>query len=724
MRKRSAFLTFCFLTGTATAQTPTPPVAPIKPVTDTYFGTTVTDPYRYLENTDDTAVISWLHAQGAYARSVLDAMSGHAALLSDLSKFSASFDFVNGTRRGGNRLFYLEQTPGSDDQNLIVRNVDGKSRKLVDISAWRAAHPGKPYAINYFLPSPNGEKVAVGISEGGSENASVYVYDASTGKQIAGPLPRETFVGPTAWSSDSRNLFLNQLADLPSGAPESETYQNSRAFVWDLKSAPVALLGGKTYSNINVPAETFPFITTAKGSSFLVAGLVNGVENDLTLFTAPASDVAKGDHIKWSPLATRSDGVTNFAIAGNHIFLLSHKDAPTFKVLELNAGQPLSTAKTIIPVTKTRLIEGITASSDALYVQVRNGVYSELLRAPYGGGAVQALALPFKGSITEMNTDFSKMNADPNRGVVINISSWSHPQSIFAYDPESGQFRNLNLASAPDSFHSDQLVTHDLSAVAGDGTPVPLSLTLKKDHTGPGLVLLNAYGSYGMSLYPGFGPRTVFAMMHDVAFGVCHVRGGGELGEEWRLAGKDATKPNTWRDLIACGDYLVKQGYTTPDKLFIVGGSAGGITVGRAMEERPELFAGVIAEVPAANPVRFESTSTGVLNIPEFGTVKTEQGFRNLYAMDSYLHVENGKNYPPILITTGLNDPRVPSWSPAKFAARLQASGTKKPVLLRVEVEGGHGFGSTRSQEDELFADKLTFIFWQAGVPGRGPGNE
>lgn len=198
----------------------------------------------------------------------------------------------------------------------------------------------------------------------------------------------------------------------------------------------------------------------------------------------------------------------------------------------------------------------------------------------------------------------------------------------------------------------------------------------------------------------------------------CHVRGGGELGEAWRLAGKDANKPNSWRDLIACGDALVAGGYTTKDKLFIVGGSAGGITMGRALEERPDLFAGVIDEVPSANTVRQEFSPNGVPNIPEFGTVKTDTGFRNLLAMDSYLNVKDGTHYPAVLITTGLNDPRVASWEPAKFAARLRASGTTAPVLLRVDEEAGHGFGSTKTQNDALYADMLTFILWRARAAG------
>jgi prolyl oligopeptidase len=210
-------------------------------------------------------------------------------------------------------------------------------------------------------------------------------------------------------------------------------------------------------------------------------------------------------------------------------------------------------------------------------------------------------------------------------------------------------------------------------------------------------------------------------MNEGIAYGVCHVRGGGELGEAWRLAGKDANKHNTWEDEIACGEDLIRRGITAKDKLFIMGGSAGGITMGRAMTERPDLFAGVIDVVPAANTIRSEFSPNGPPNIPEFGTITNEQGFKNLYEMDSIQHVKRGVTYPPIIISTGLNDPRVSSWEPAKFAAALQASGTSNPVLLRIDEQAGHGIGSTRSQTDALAADWIALVKWRAKVPGWRP---
>jgi prolyl oligopeptidase len=238
---------------------------------------------------------------------------------------------------------------------------------------------------------------------------------------------------------------------------------------------------------------------------------------------------------------------------------------------------------------------------------------------------------------------------------------------------------------------------------------------------GPQITLIQAYGSYGISELADFSPRAVSFLEAGGTVATCHVRGGGELGEAWRLGGKDQNKPNTWRDLIACAEDLIARHVATKATLFITGGSAGGITMGRAMTERPDLFAGVLDSVPSANTLRAEFSPNGPPNIPEFGTVKTEQGFKNLYEMDSIQHVKKGVHYPAVLIATGLNDPRVSPWEPAKLAAALQASGTVNPVLLRIDEQAGHGIGSTKSQNDQLYADMYAFVFWRAGKPGWRP---
>jgi prolyl oligopeptidase len=687
------------------AQVARPPVPPAKPVTETLFGQKVTDRYRYFEQ-QGPAVTDWMKAEGRYTRSVLDALPRHDEILAKLSAMTGSMDVVTSITRSGGRTFYEQRSAGSDNYDLMVRDPDGRVRKIVDVAAIRAANGGDPFAINYFTPSNDGTRVAVGISEGGSEDASLWVYDAATGARIAGPVPNAQF-GIVNWQPDDRGLFVNLLTPLKPGAPETDKYKFAKDYLWDFKSPPVPVLGTGISPAVPFKPEEFPAIVTVPGAPIALALNVNGVQNEIAVWTAPVAEAGRPD-TPWKALVARDDDVTNIAVAGSRIFLMSHKDAPTFKVLALNAGEPISAAREVIAARPDRLIEGIAAAADGLYVRARRGVYSQLIRIPLDGGPEQIVELPFKGSIDELS-------ADPRYpGVNLILDSWAVPPKVVAYDPAKG-FSDLGLGKAPVGFDPSLYEALDLKAKAADGVEVPLSFVTARDAKHPRPVMLMAYGSYGISEFPAFGTRPMVTLPNGIDYAVCHVRGGGELGEAWRLGGKDANKPNTWRDLIACGEQLIAAGYTTRDQLFIIGGSAGGITMGRAMEERPDLFAGVFDMVPAANTIRSEFSPNGPPNIPEFGTIKDEKGFRNLLAMDSVQHVKPGVKYPPIMITTGLNDPRVSSWEPAKLAASLRAAGDPNPVLLRIDEKAGHGIGSTKTQTDQLYADVATFILWQSG---------
>lgn len=253
-----------------------------------------------------------------------------------------------------------------------------------------------------------------------------------------------------------------------------------------------------------------------------------------------------------------------------------------------------------------------------------------------------------------------------------------------------------------------------------DGVAVPLSLIYKKDllKNGSNPVLLYSYGAYGRSMTPFFSPSMLLWTWKGGILAVPHVRGGGELGDKWHTSGMKTTKANTWKDAISAAEFLVKNGYTSPGNIAINGASAGGILVGRAITERPDLFAAAIPQVGAMNPLRAETTANGPVNVPEFGTVKIPDECRALIAMDPYLNLRDGVNYPAALITAGINDPRVIAWQPAKFAARMQAAtASSKPVLLFTDFEAGHGMGNSKTKNFEALADVLSFGLWQTGHP-------
>ena len=703
------------LTGSALAQDRvapaawpvTPPPATVRPVTEVLHGTTLVDPYRYMETPGDAETLAWIKTQGGFTRSVLDAIPARAAYAKRLSDLSGAFGPVFDYREAGGRAFYTERPAGGDVFDLMVREADGRARKLVDVAGLNA-RVGKPHAINYFEASPDGRLVAVGISAGGSENADLTVIDVATGRTVAGPIAYARGASP---SFGPGGVLAFSLSQVPApGAPKTATFLNRRSVLWDLKNAPVDVLGAPiAASPVKLRPDEAPWIAFDKASRFASLLVSEGVRNEADFYLGDAAAAAQGKAT--CRVAERNaDQVTSGAIVGDRVYLLTHKDAPTFKLVRLDAASgTAATATTVLPPRPGHVYELLAGARDAAYVGGLRGVYGTLTRVPHDGGASEEITLPIKGVIGSLWADSTR------DGLVITLAGWTVPLTSYRYDPATRKFTQLYSGARP-PVDPARYAVHDLRATAKDGVQVPFSVIAPAGARRPRPMLISAYGSYGISQLPAFSVWRLAMIDAGAVAATCHVRGGGELGEAWRLGGKDANKPNTWRDLIACAEHAIAQGWTTKEQLVITGGSAGGITVGRAMIERPDLFAGVVSGVPMASAIRAEFQQNGPVNIVEFGTIKDPQGFRNLLAMDAYFTLEPGKAYPPVMFTTGLNDPRVDSWQPAKAAARMQALNGPNPVLLRVEGEGGHGIGATRSQGDELQADIAAFTFWRAGL--------
>jgi prolyl oligopeptidase len=316
------------------------------------------------------------------------------------------------------------------------------------------------------------------------------------------------------------------------------------------------------------------------------------------------------------------------------------------------------------------------------------------------------------------------MHASPEvDGAIVSNGGWRRAREILRVDA-AGKVTNTGLQPLGPFDAPTDLVTTEVFVKSHDGAMVPLSIIhkrgIKLDGGNP--TLLYGYGSYGITEEPNFSAPRLALLERGGVYAVANVRGSGVYGEEWYKAGYKMSKPNTWKDLIACAEYLIANRYASPAKLGILGGSAGGILVGRAMTDRPDLFAAVIPAVGVLDAVRAETTANGVPNIPEFGTVTKEDEFRGLLAMSSYHHVKNDTAYPAVLLLHGVTDPRVNVWHSTKMAARLLAATTSgRPVLVDLDYEAGHGIGSTKLQRQRQTADIYAFLLWQTGVPDFQP---
>ncbi len=373
----------------------------------------------------------------------------------------------------------------------------------------------------------------------------------------------------------------------------------------------------------------------------------------------------------------------------------------------------MTKAKTVIPEGEA-VIDYVAASSRALYAGLIDGGFERILRVDFDKkDHIEGLKLPDNAS------GYLTAASPGIEGVLIRTNSWTKGSVIYAFNPDDHSYRETDLLPKGKFDDLDGFESVEVKVKSYDGVMVPLSIIYKTgiELNGKNPALINGYGAYGIIKYVYFSPLRIAWLERGGVLAIAHVRGGGEYGKAWHLAGQKTTKPNTWKDFIACAEYLIEKGYTSHDFIAGQGGSAGGITIGRAITERPDLFKAAIINVGDLDAIRAETTTNGVPNIPEFGTVKKEDEFKGLLAMSSYHHVQDGVKYPAVLLTVGMNDPRVDPWNSAKMAARLQAAtASDNPILLRVEYSAGHGIGSTRMQHLEQLADEWAFLLWQFGI--------
>jgi prolyl oligopeptidase len=461
------------------------------------------------------------------------------------------------------------------------------------------------------------------------------------------------------------------------------------------------------------PAQDSPYVTPIYGTRWAAGYVYHGTDRELSLYIAPLADAVAGK-AQWRRLLSQADAVTAAEFAGERLFALTHKDAARFRLLEGSVERGVQGARELI-AQGSGVLTGMARAADALYVTRRDGAVTRVLRLPLPAAApVQTLKLPGEGSATFGGVDFRLP------GALLTLQSWTRGAQI--YLAEGARVTNTRLQPAGKFDALDGYVSTEVLVASHDGARVPLSIVHKKglklDGSNP--TLLWGYASYGYTEEPWFSAWRLAWLERGGVFAVANPRGSGAFGQEWYKGGFQQTKPNTWKDFIATAEYLVAQKYTRPARLGIWGGSAGGILIGRAMTERPDLFAAAIPAVGALDMVRAEFESTGPANIPEFGTHKTEPGFRALLAMSTYHQIKDGVRYPAVLLTHGVNDPRVEVWQSTKTAARLQAVAAavpdSRPVLLRLDWQAGHGVGDTKAQRQAERADVLAFLLWQFGM--------
>jgi prolyl oligopeptidase len=704
------------------------PVAAVKPVTDTYFGTKVVDNYRWMEDLTSPELKTWWHAQAAYTKDYLSKLPDRDALIKRIGELDNASTRVGGVEQSGSRFFYMKLTPADQTPKLYTRDgLAGAERLLADpqtlgeetsklIGTKRAAPSdrgeAKRYTISDFYASDDGKLVAVEVAAGGSEEGVVRILDAATGKTLPDWIDR-VWGSSVSWDESDKFFYYTRLQKLGPGMTPNDKELDEAAYIHQLgansdKDAPV--FGRKFTPGIKMVPTDSCYVGVVPGSPYALGIVAHGVRNEATMAISPVDALVAGKPV-WTKIIDVDDDVTDCAIFGHDIWLMCHKDASKFKILHMSLDHP-DIAKADVTIAPSDLVlKGLSAAKDGLYVQATQGGISHVLRVPYGENAPKELPLPFAGSVEGFSC------SPLNDGAYLRLAGWTEAPQWYAYDPTANTLANTNLEPLnPTNFSG--ITSVEVTAPGADGTPIPLSIIYPKDMKldGSHPCLMEGYGSYGISIDPNFDATRLALLEKGIVIAWAHVRGGGENGEDWHNAGKMATKENTISDFTACAQYLIDKGYTSKGKLALRGTSAGGITIGGALTQKPDLFALAIVNVGEVNALRSEAGPNGAVNTPEFGSVKDEDGFKSLQAMDAYQHVKDGTAYPTVLLITGANDPRVDPWQLFKLTARLQAAtSSKNPILLRVDADAGHGIGSTKTQRDMITADQAALLLEIAG---------
>lgn len=681
------------------------PATPTGSVVDSVHGWPIEDPYRWLEDLSDPAVASWARAQSDYTRSffgldVLDSPS-NASPAKEIAIEASQYRRMP----GGNSVFLARMADDPVDA-IYVRSADGA---VVRAFAPTPTADGKVRTIAFFEPAPDGQHVALALGESGSENNALYVLNLQTGQLVDGPIPGVRFRA-ISWWPDSRRFVYPRLRDTDTGQNPLTLYARQHVYAHvigtDWRSDPI-VFGREMGSSADIPEHDFPVVDIDAASGLAFGRHSAGVAQEFGLYVAPLETLGESE-VPWRRLFGADAGYGTPRTKGSAPFVVAHGNIYLTHLPGRGAVHSISLAKLQQPVVQfsdaRTVVLGLVPAADGLYLQVQDGMRQQLLRLVPGEGRPTIVQLPFDGQFDLVQGD------ERIEGALLRDRRWTTRSRYWIV--ENGVVLDAQIVPMqPDDI---ELVAEEVEVPSVDGTSVPLSIVYPRgwSRTQPKPFLLTGYAAYGINMRPVFNDSLLSIYRDGIGYAVCHARGGGELGDAWHRAAMKATKHLSWEDFIACAEWLVAHGYTRADRLVAEGASAGGMLVGRAMTERPDLFAGVHLVFGGLNPMRAERHANGAPNVAEFGSIDDPDEARWIYDMDTYHHVKRGVAYPAVLLTHGWNDARSPFWMSAKTAARLQAVSTSgKPVLMNIDFRGGHQITSgTQSSVLETKAVIRTFF--------------
>jgi prolyl oligopeptidase len=692
----------------AAAETLPAPQTPRQPVVDQYQGVKVTDDYRWLEDSGSPAVERWSDAQNARTRQYLDTLPDRAEISSRVASLirSNSTSYAVVVKRGGSLFAYKTDPKLQQPMIVTLASADdlGSERVIVDPNALDAKGGTE---IDWFVVSLDGGRIAVSLSKGGSEAGDLHIYDVASAREIGEVIPgvqKGTAGGSAAFTPDGLGLWYTRYPRGSERPPQDAGFYQQAWF---------HRIGTRTEDDTYELGRDLPKIAeivleTKEDGKWAVAEVKNGDGGEEAFYLRPTSPGSA-----WVQVSGFSDKIVRFAFGKDDaIYLMSRMGAPKGKLLRL-ALDGLPSLKSAVEVVKESdgSIEGFLPTASRLYVNELLGGPSQVRVFDLAGKRLGDLPLAPISSVDGMVAAGGD-DILVEDGSYLELPAWLH------FSAGSGTSRKTALVRTSLADYSDTEVVREY-AQSRDGTRVPLDILRRKSTRldGANPTILYGYGGYGLSMTPEFSTSRRVWLDQGGVYVLAILRGGGEFGDEWHLAGNLKSKQNVFDDFYACAVWLVEHKYTTSARLAIFGESNGGLLMGAALTQHPEYYRAVVSRVGIYDSLRAELTTNGAFNVTEYGTVTDPGQFKALYAYSPYHHVVDGVKYPSILLTTGANDPRVDPWHSRKFCARLQAANASgNPILLRTSQSAGHGMGDSL---DELIAERTdiyAFLIHELGV--------
>jgi prolyl oligopeptidase len=676
------------------------PPAKVDSVVDIIHGVQVADPYRWLEDAENPQVKEWVEKENQFTRSILDKLPGREQIHQRLETL---LDIgVLGTPVPRKGFYFYTKREGKENQPILYvrEGLHGQDRKLVDPNL--LAKDGT-IALDWWYPSRNGKLIAYGLSKSGDEQSTLRIKDVPSARDLPDVIDR-TRACSLAWRPDSKGFYYTRYPTAGS-VPKGEENYHRHVFHHELGSDPakdVEVFGAGR------PSEDWPNVLLSPNGRWLVVIEEQGWAKSEIFFKDLQMESA------FVPLIKKVEAIFQVIPRDDRLYIFTNEKAPHYRVFKVDPEKPArNNWVELIPEDKD-VLQGIVPVGDTIAAEYMHQASSRLRLFDRDGKPVKEVKLPTLGSLSGVSGEWD------GHELLFGFQSFTAPVSIYHLDlAEVAEVDPTLWQQVKTDIDFSVFDVEQVKYPSKDGTEITMFLAhkkgLRRDGTNP--TLLYGYGGFNIPLTPIFSASRFLFLEQGGLIAIPNLRGGGEYGEQWHQAGMLGKKQNVFDDFLSAAEWLIANKYTENSRLAIMGGSNGGLLVGAALTQRPDLFRAVVCAVPLLDMVRYHKFLIARLWIPEYGSADDAEQFKWLYAYSPYHQVKEGTAYPAVLLEAAESDSRVDALHARKMAARLQAAGSSdRPILLRLETKAGHGAGKPRAKMVDELTDAWSFLYWQLGM--------